>query len=425
MKEITRIHLAKTAFSVEIDAKKSLEKYLNSIQKNMHADAEAMKEIEARMVEILAERGVMKEGVISDDDVLAIKNQMGEPRDFSDDSEDSTDELTDDNEKPEKQLMRDTDGAVIGGVCAGIAAYFNINPLWVRLLAIISPFVTFGTMVLVYLAMWVSMPPAKTASDKLRMRGKPVTLAALKEASADGNSIVPARKTPIAKFFQYFVGAVVLLTTLAILFGLIVGGALGASAINMLGGLSMQMWAWGVWISLAIGGIATVVFGAIVTRSIFAWKVNRMSVITMIVSASVVFMSLASAAIFSAHAGLEYARESQQLTKKVNIDIPDTTNANSIFIDMPVGNVSRINSDKFKVEAEFVDLPKANKPEINVRRDGDKIVLSVSEKCNAIFFDGCLKFYKPITGLKIYAPAGVNVSGLFYQNSIEAENSES
>ncbi len=30
----------------------------------------------------------MKEGVISDDDVLAIKNQMGEPRDFSDDSED-------------------------------------------------------------------------------------------------------------------------------------------------------------------------------------------------------------------------------------------------------------------------------------------------------------------------------------------------
>ena len=39
---------------------------------------------------------------------------------------------------------------------------------------------------------------------------------------------------------------------------------------------------------------------------------------------------------------------------------------------MPVGNVSRINSDKFKVEAEFVDLPKANKPEINVRREAIK-----------------------------------------------------
>ena len=427
MKEITRIHLAKTAFSVEIDAKKSLEKYLNSIQKNMRADAEAMREIEARMVEILAERGVMKEGVISDDDVLAIKNQMGEPRDFADGDSPVDNDLDGggSESKPEKQLMRDTDNAIIDGVCAGVAAYFNINPLWIRLIAIVLSFATFGTTVLIYVVMWLSMPPARTASDKLRMRGKPVTLAALKKSSADENSTTPVGKTPIAKFFQYFVGVIVLLTTLAVLFGLIVGGALGVSVVNMLGGLGMQMWAWGVWISLAIGGISAVIFGAIVTRSIFVWKVNRMSVIAMIVSASVVFMSLASAAIFSAHAGLEYARESQQLTKKVNIDIPDTTNANSIFIDMPVGNVSRINSDKFKVEAEFVDLPKANKPEINVRRDGDKIVLSVSKKCNAIFFDGCLNFYKPITGLKIYAPAGVNVSGLFYQNSIEAENSES
>ena len=87
MKEITRIHLAKTPFSVEVDAKKSLEKYLNLIQKNMHAEPEAMREIEARMVELLAERGVSKDGVISHDDVLAVQKQMGEPRDFSDDDE--------------------------------------------------------------------------------------------------------------------------------------------------------------------------------------------------------------------------------------------------------------------------------------------------------------------------------------------------
>ena len=42
MKEITRIHLAKTAFSIEIEAKSLLEKYLNSIQKNMHAESQAM-----------------------------------------------------------------------------------------------------------------------------------------------------------------------------------------------------------------------------------------------------------------------------------------------------------------------------------------------------------------------------------------------
>ena len=45
MKEITRIHLAKTAFSIEIEAKSSLEKYLNSIQKKMHDETQDMIEI--------------------------------------------------------------------------------------------------------------------------------------------------------------------------------------------------------------------------------------------------------------------------------------------------------------------------------------------------------------------------------------------
>jgi len=152
MKEITRIHLAKTPFSAEIDAKKSLEKYLNSIQKNMHAEPEAMQEIEARMVELLAERGVAKDGVIGNDDVLAIQKQMGEPRDFSDDSDNAETDVDVDDEvlgNSSKQLMRDTEHGLIGGVCAGVAAYFGVNPLWIRLIAIFSPFITFGTAVLI------------------------------------------------------------------------------------------------------------------------------------------------------------------------------------------------------------------------------------------------------------------------------------
>ncbi len=73
MKEITRIHLAKTPFEIETSAKKDLEKYLAEIEKNMQADADAMREIEARMVEILAERGVATSGVITVADVVAIK----------------------------------------------------------------------------------------------------------------------------------------------------------------------------------------------------------------------------------------------------------------------------------------------------------------------------------------------------------------
>lgn len=414
MKEITRIHLAKTPFSAEIDAKKSLEKYLNLIQKNMHAEPEAMREIEARMVELLAERGVSKDGVIGNDDVLAVQKQMGEPRDFSDDASEAIDEIEDKDidDKPAKQLMRDPDNAIIGGVCAGVAAYFNINPLWTRLIAIISPFMTFGTAVLVYVVMWLSMPPARTASDKLRMRGEPVTLAALKKAAVDEVSATTdgSRVTVIAKIFRYSSGALIFLMTLALLIGLIVGGAFGISAINWLGGLGVQMWAWGLWISLVIGGIAAVVLGMVLARSVFTWTMNRVSMITTIAATIVISMSMASAGIFGMQTGSEFSYETQHLTRKMDVKMPDTNGVKSIVIEGAMGSVVRTDSDKLRVEASYLNLPSVKKPTIKARRDGDRLILSVDEECpRTMFFGGC-RVFSTLANFKIYAPASINVN---------------
>ena len=256
MKEITRIHLAKTPFSVEVDAKKSLEKYLNLIQKNMHAEPEAMREIEARMVELLAERGVSKDGVIGNDDVLAVQKQMGEPRDFSDDDE-TVDEAHNSNvnDRPVKQLMRDTEHGLIGGVCAGIAAYFGINPLWVRLIAIISPFMSFGTAVLVYVVLWLSIPEARTASDKLRMRGEPITLDSLKQLTIDDNTKIQATNVA-AKIFRVLFGAMLACVAFGLLVAVLVGGVFGFSMVESMGGFAAQSWAWGLLICLIFGGVA-------------------------------------------------------------------------------------------------------------------------------------------------------------------------
>ena len=414
MKEITRIHLAKTPFSVEVDAKKSLEKYLNLIQKNMHAEPEAMREIEARMVELLAERGVSKDGVISHDDVLAVQKQMGEPRDFSDDASEAINEIEDKDidDKPAKQLMRDPDNAIIGGVCAGVAAYFNINPLWVRLIAIISPFMTFGTAVLIYVVMWLSMPPARTASDKLRMRGEPVTLASLKKAAADESSAMTdgGGATVVAKIFRYSAGALIFLMTLAVLFGLIVGGAFGVSLVNLLDGLNAQMWAWGLWFSLAIGGIAAVVLGMVLARSVFTWTMNRVSIITTIAATIVISMSMASAGIFGMQAGSEFSYETQHLTRKMDVRMPDTNGVKSIVIEGAMGSVVRTDSDKLRVEASYLNLPSVKKPTIKARRDGDRLILSVDEECpRTMFFGGCRAFGASAS-FKIYAPASINVN---------------
>lgn len=427
MKEITRIHLAKTAFSIEIEAKSSLEKYLNSIQKNMHAEPEAMREIEARMVEILVERGVMKEGVISVDDVLAIQKQMGESRDFADGDSPVDDDLDGDGSesKPEKQLMRDTDNAIIGGVCAGVAAYFNINPLWVRLIAIVSPFVTFGTAVLIYVVMWLSMPPASTASDKLRMRGKPVTLAALKKAAVEGGSVIATESRDLAsKILRYSAGIIIFLMTLGVVIGLIVGGAVGLSVIDLLSGLNAQIWAWGLWISLVICGISAAVLGMMLSRSIFTWTMSRVSALSMIIATVVISMGMASSIVFGMKASSEFIYESQYLTKRMNVEIPDADNVKTISINGAMGSVKRTNSDKLKIEAEYIELPNMKKPDVNVRREGDRLMVSIAEKCpRTIFFSGCQMFYTPI-GLKIYAPAGVNVDGPAYYGTDSVDRSD-
>lgn len=427
MKEITRIHLAKTAFSIEIEAKSSLEKYLNSIQKNMHAEPEAMREIEARMVEILSERGVMKEGVISVDDVLAIQKQMGESRDFADGDGPVDDDLDGNGSesKPEKQLMRDTDNAIIGGVCAGVAAYFNINPLWVRLIAIVSSFATFGTAVLIYVVMWLSMPPASTASDKLRMRGKPVTLAALKKAAVEGGSVIATESRDLAsKILRYSAGIIIFLMTLGVVIGLIVGGAVGLSVIDLLSGLNAQIWAWGLWISLVICGISAAVLGMMLSRSVFTWTMSRVSALSMIIATVVISMGMASSIVFGMKASSEFIYESQYLTKRMNVEIPDADNVKTISINGAMGSVKRTNSDKLKIEAEYIELPNMKKPDINVRREGDRLMVSIAEKCpRTIFFSGCQMFYTPI-GLKIYAPAGINVDGPAYYGADNVGHSD-
>ena len=53
MKEITRIHLAKIPYEIELDAKKNLQKYLDELRK--YSDEEIFEDVEIRITEILAE----------------------------------------------------------------------------------------------------------------------------------------------------------------------------------------------------------------------------------------------------------------------------------------------------------------------------------------------------------------------------------
>ena len=75
-----------------------------------------------------------------------------------------------------KKLMRDPDNRVLGGVAGGIAAYMGWDVTAVRLAMIILLFIPYAPIIILYLILWLVMPLARTAADKLMMRGQSVTL---------------------------------------------------------------------------------------------------------------------------------------------------------------------------------------------------------------------------------------------------------
>ncbi len=434
MKEITRIHLAKTPFSAEIDAKKLLEKYLNSIQKNMHAEPEAMQEIEARMVELLAERGVAKDGVIGNDDVLAIQKQMGEPRDFSDDSDNAETDVDVDDEvlgNSSKQLMRDTEHGLIGGVCAGVAVYFGVNPLWIRLIAIFSPFITFGTAVLIYIVMWLSIPEARTASDKLRMRGEPVTLDALKRLSIDDSTKKQAASTA-AKIFRFLLGIILAMIAFGLLVALLVGGVFGFGAVAALNGFTAQSWAWGLLCCLVLGGAVLFTLTLLATWSVFTWKLKRPVIMAMLGLLMAGAVCLSGVAIFSANTYSNLTYDYEKTLKVKTVDASEVAaGAKSIVVD---GNGEYVAmeyggyAEKTRLEVKYHDTQYSKVPEVKLRRDGDKLVVNVKsqidETCSHRGFTEsmrCRYMYGPVS-VRVYGPVDLLASGRDRDNTFNYSN---
>lgn len=74
-----------------------------------------------------------------------------------------------------KKMYRDPDNKVVGGVCGGISAYFGIDVVVVRLLFVIAIFFA-GTGIILYIILWLILPEAITLTDKMKMKGEPVTL---------------------------------------------------------------------------------------------------------------------------------------------------------------------------------------------------------------------------------------------------------
>ena len=405
MKEITRIHLAKTPYDIELDAKEVLQKYLSEI-KQMMGSEDTMYEIEARMVELLGERGVQSNGIITMSDVEDLRSKMGLPKEFSDSesNEDSQADLTPSN-SPAKRLMRDTDNAIFGGVCAGIAAYWGINPLWVRLLFIISPFITFGTALLVYIIIWISLPEAKTAAEKLQMRGEPVTLDSLKKAANNSESKYRAKET-LAKILRICLALGLFFTTLGLLAVLVVGSITGIMAMPFINEFThAQPWAWGLLISLIIAGIMAVEMFGVLTFSVARMKFTKTVLITLVITSVIGVLSIAGMVITGSKLSNEVVQDRQRLTKVIHAKLPNNVEGVK-YVELEGNHMTSeiIPSSNLRVEAEYINYKGSEKPKIEVVRDGDTLeieLLNRNKPCKNSTLFYCVD--SPVH-IKIYGP---------------------
>jgi phage shock protein PspC (stress-responsive transcriptional regulator) len=63
-------------------------------------------------------------------------------------------------EQSKKRLVRRTDNKMIGGVCAGVADYFGLDPTLVRVLTVVGAVLGLGSIVIAYVVAWAVMPTA-------------------------------------------------------------------------------------------------------------------------------------------------------------------------------------------------------------------------------------------------------------------------
>lgn len=180
MNRTITMNLSGIIFHIEEDAYEKLNKYLSTIKGYFSATEgrdEIMGDIESRIAEMLQEKVSQAKQAVLLADVESVIAIMGKPEDFATDNEPK--EAQPKQETPYearyRRLFRDPDDKILGGVCSGIANYFDIDPIWIRAAFAIALFV-FGSGVLLYIVLWVIMPLAKTTAEKLQMRGEKVDI---------------------------------------------------------------------------------------------------------------------------------------------------------------------------------------------------------------------------------------------------------
>ena len=182
MKKVININFQGRVIPIEENAYDILKKYIDSLTKyfaNEDGKDEIINDIEGRIGELFAETLKKGNSCISDEDINRIIDSMGRPEDFEAEELNVQNQLGGGNtnynqeqkstfsennynhQNTTKKLYRDENSKILGGVCSGLANYFGLDPLVVRIIALILLF-SFGIGFIPYIIIWVAVPSSAT-----------------------------------------------------------------------------------------------------------------------------------------------------------------------------------------------------------------------------------------------------------------------
>lgn len=281
MDQIKKCSLAGISFTLEADAYAALEGYIQSLQeayKNTPDGEEIVADIEARIAELILS-AVPADAIVTKPLILNIIKQLGSAEEIDSEQPEYEEprqaETTDPAGNPRipRRLYRDVQHHKLGGVCAGIANYFDIDPTLVRLAAIAPILIwLFGVMnlfllhyieafmgqlaglvVLGYIVMWFTIPPASTARQKLEMKGERITTDSIR-SNVQSATTEERSRTLLADIVNIF-GKILLICLKVLAAILMVGLVVGVCVLTM----------------VAIAGFPMLAFDAVTGISLLAF----------------------------------------------------------------------------------------------------------------------------------------------------------
>ena len=284
MNKTITINLSGIVFHIDENAYDKLRQYLEKLKSHFSAtqgNDEIMADIESRIAEMFAEKVSDSKNVITLPEVDAVIEQMGNPEEVA--GEEKAQQQTQSSTssaQPEteyhgsKRFFRNIDEKIFGGVCSGIAAYFDFDPLWLRLAFALSFFFA-GTGLILYLILWLIIPAARTTAEKLQMRGERVNISNIEKNIREEMETVREKFEDIGKTIRSdatkkaikdnshkvgsFIGEV--FTRFFQIIGKIIGFIITVFSIGALIGLTILVF--------SLFGVFSVAFPTVLTKMIF------------------------------------------------------------------------------------------------------------------------------------------------------------